>query len=91
MSTPIPTPAPAPFFIVLRDFKAFGLPCRSQAYHLNDLGLLNLSVDPAGRRGVTADEARRYVASAKPLAEVKRDLSANHTRKGMPVQRRSPP
>jgi len=64
----------APLFYPLSEFKAIGLPCRTKAYQLSRLGFLNLVKDPAGRVGITAEEARRYLALSRPLAECKRDL-----------------
>jgi hypothetical protein len=72
MPTPITAPAPAPFFILLTSpsLKAAGLPCKVTCYKLDKLGLLKITVDPAGRRGITIDDARRFFAHGRPLAEM---------------------
>ena len=88
MSTSTLAPAAAPLFYTLSMFKAAGLPGRTRAYDLANLGLLMLVKDGAGRVGVTRAEAERYFATARPLSECKRALVANLTRKGKPVQRR---
>jgi hypothetical protein len=63
-------------------FKAVGLPGRTRAYDLAKSGALRLVKDAAGRVGVAAEEARRYVGSARPIGECKRDMAANRAPRG---------
>jgi len=75
MSFPIPT-APLPkLFYTLAELRAIGGPARTNAYKLAKGGQLKIVAIPGLGRGVTADEAQRFFASGRPLAEVKRNTS----------------
>jgi hypothetical protein len=91
MSAHTPAAPALPLFITLARFQDFGLPGRTRAYDLAKVGLLDLRKDAAGRVGVTGTEAQRFANSARPIAETKRDLAANHSRNGRPVARRVSP
>jgi hypothetical protein len=75
MNKSTPQPAPQLLFYTLDQLQAAGGPGRSKAYELADHGLLNIVKSPAGRVGVTADEARRFFAASQPIGQVKRNLA----------------
>jgi len=73
-------PKPLRHFLTISEFTAAGGPSRSSCYRLASRGLVNISVDISGRRGVTGAEALRYFTTVRDLAEVKLDLAANRAR-----------
>ena len=67
---------PSKPFYSLPELPDLGLPHKSRAYELCNLGLLELVKTPSGRVGMTADAIIRYFAQVVPLKEAKRDHSA---------------
>lgn len=68
------TPAPQPLFIPITKFQLYGLPAKTTAYKLAELGLLDLTKNVIGRVGVTIEEARRFVSTPLP-GPAKRDTT----------------